>query len=57
MFKGLKLSGSLVLKDVFNNAEIMREGNNFDEIVLGLAMQPSEAYDTNFADDVRACNI
>jgi hypothetical protein len=56
MFKNLKLSGSLSLKDVFNNAEVMREGNNFDEIVAGLTMQPSEAFDTNFADDVRNFN-
>jgi hypothetical protein len=32
--------------------DIIREGNNFEEILAGLTMQPSEAYDTNFVNDV-----
>ena len=56
MFKGLRLTGSLNLKEVFNNGDILRNGDNFDEIMAGLAMQPSLAYDTNFADDVRSFN-
>ena len=56
MFKGLRLTGSLNLKEVFNNGDILRNGDNFDEIMAGLAMQPSLAYDTNFADDVRSLN-
>ena len=57
MFKGLKLTTTLNLKDVFNNADILREGDNFDEIMAGLTMQPSQAYDTNFADDVRSFKL
>ena len=52
MFKGRQLSGLIDLKTAFNNADIIREGNNFDEILAGLTMQPSEAYDTNFVEDV-----
>ena len=52
MFKGRQLSGAIDLKTTFNNADIIREGNNFDEILAGLTMQPSEAYDTNFVEDV-----
>ena len=52
MFKGRQLSGSIDLKTAFNNADIIRDGNNFDEILEGLTMQPSEAYDTNFVEDV-----
>ena len=52
MFKGRQLSGSIDLKTAFNNADIIRQGNNFDEILAGLTMQPSEAYDTNFVEDV-----
>ena len=40
------------LKEVFNNGDIIRQGNNYDEILAGLTMQPSEAYDTNFVSDV-----
>ena len=56
MFKGLRLTGSLNLKEVFNNGDILRNGDDFDEIMAGLAMQPSLAYDTNFTDDVRSLN-
>ena len=52
MFKGRQLSGAIDLKTTFNNADIIREGNNFDEILAGLTMQPSESYDTNFVEDV-----
>ena len=52
MFNGHQLSGLIDLKTAFNNADIIREGNNFDEILAGLTMQPSEAYDTNFVEDV-----
>ena len=52
MFKGSKLSGEMDLKTVFNDANIIREGNNFDEILAGLTMQPSQSYDTNFVEDV-----
>lgn len=52
MFKGRQLSGSIDLKTAFNNGDIIREGNNFDEILAGLTMQPSESYDTNFVEDV-----
>ena len=52
MFKGRQLSGVIDLKTAFNNADIIREGNNFDEILAGLTMQPSESYDTNFVEDV-----
>ena len=53
MFNGHQLSGLIDLKTAFNNADIIREGNNFDEILAGLTMQPSESYDTNFVEDVR----
>ena len=52
MFKERTLSGILDLKDSFNSGDIVRMGNNFDEILAGLTMQPSETYDTNFVDDV-----
>ena len=52
MFKGRQLSGVIDLKTAFNTADIIREGNNFDEILAGLTMQPSESYDTNFVEDV-----
>jgi hypothetical protein len=52
MFKERSLTGVLDLKEVFNNADIIRDGNNFDEILAGLTMQPSESYDTNFVSDV-----
>jgi len=52
MFKERTLSGTLDLKDNFNSGDIVRMGNNFDEILAGLTMQPSETYDTNFVDDV-----
>ena len=54
MFKGRQLSGVIDLKTVFNNGDVIREGNNFDEILAGLTMQPSESYDTNFVEDVRS---
>ena len=57
MFKGRQLSGAIDLKTAFNNADIIREGNNFDEILAGLTMQPSEAYDTNFVEDVSLLNF
>jgi hypothetical protein len=52
MFKERILTGALRLKDTFNNGDMIREGDMFDEILAGLTMQPSEAYDTNFANDV-----
>ena len=53
MFKGLKLTESRNLRDVFNDGDILREGDNFNQIMKGLTMQPSQSYDTNFAEDVR----
>ena len=52
MFKERILTGTMDLKDTFNNGDIVREGTMFDEILAGLTMQPSEAYDTNFVTDV-----
>ena len=45
------------LREVFNNGDIIRQGNNYDEILAGLTMQPSEAYDTNFVSDVSQRNF
>ena len=52
MFKGRQFSGSFDLKTTFNNPDIVRAGNNFDEILAGLTMQPSQTFDTNFVEDV-----
>ena len=52
MFRGEIFSGMFDLKDTFNNGDITREGNNFEEILAGMTMQPSESYDTNFVEDV-----
>ena len=52
MFKGRRISGVMDLKAAFGNGDVITNDNNFDEILAGLTMQPSEAYDTNFAEDV-----
>ena len=53
MYKERQISGVMDLKSTFNNGDVIRMSNNFDEILAGLTVQPSEAYDTNFAEDVR----
>jgi hypothetical protein len=57
MFKGTMLSRTIDLKTTFNNGDAIREGNNFDELFAGLTMQPSQAYDVNFAEDVSAWKL
>lgn len=52
MFKGRRISGVMDLKTTFNNGDVIRTSDNFDDILAGLTMQPSEAYDSNFAEDV-----
>lgn len=52
MFRGSTFSGMFDLKTAFNNGDITRQANNFEEILAGMTMQPSEAYDTNFVEDV-----
>ena len=56
-FRGLTFSTSFRLKNSFNDADIIRQGNNFDEILAGLAVQPSERTDPNFVEDVSIKNF
>jgi hypothetical protein len=36
MFRQRQLSGSFDLKKSFNNGDIIREGNNFEEILVSM---------------------
>ena len=40
------------LQNVFSDGDVLRRPNLADEIIRGLTIQPSEAYDNNFAIDV-----
>jgi hypothetical protein len=38
LFRQRQLSGSLDFKTTFNNGDIIREGNNFDEILVSMSL-------------------